>query len=524
MRFTYSSGQRPLAGYTLKRGIGRGGFGEVYYAVSDGGKEVALKLVNQNADIELRGIKQCLNVKHANLVSLYDLRSDEQGNSWVVMEYVAGESLNAILTRHPDGVDVELARQWFSGLAAAIAYLHDRGIVHRDLKPGNIFLENGIVKVGDYGLSKLIGGSQAMAQTQSVGTVHYMAPEISTGNYNRSIDIYASGVILYEMLTGRVPFEGESAGEILMKHLTSMPDLSKLPTAFVPALDQALAKNPARRYRTITEMARDVAGAGVVQTPATPPHLTATLPGPAAVSPPGMPVSASPSRAEPNATALRGQVAETCGLLLKAAALAVVLSLAGTVVLQIRDGHNIAKAFFLTLACAWAMLIPSRFWVKAVEDSWLRRTVLLVFGLFVGLEATWLDGYSLSRVWADEVRPELFGGDNPRAASSGNGAAATRFPLAASYLAYFGLAFFATRWWKIAERQRERRFNFAAILAAAFWGYVLVWLLPGLRFPDPAFVALVSAAVIVQLVSPWQAPTAGPGRRVRLRLGMEASQ
>src|SRR5262249_10448098 len=137
MRFTYSSGQRPLAGYTLKRGIGRGGVGEGYYAVSDGGKEVALKLVNPNAAIQLPGIKQCLKLKHAHPVSPHDLRTDEQGNALVVMEYVAGESLNAILTRHPDGVDVELARQWFSGLAAAIAYLHDRGIVHRDLKPGN---------------------------------------------------------------------------------------------------------------------------------------------------------------------------------------------------------------------------------------------------------------------------------------------------------------------------------------------------------------------------------------------------
>src|SRR5437899_10964409 len=245
MRFIYSSGQRPLDGYTLKRGIGRGGFGEVYYAVTDGGKEVALKLVNQNPDIELRGIKQCLNVKHPNLVALYDLRSDAEGNPWVVMEYVAGESLSAILMRHPDGVGIELARQWFSGLAAAIAYLHDRGIVHRDLKPGNIFIENGVVKVGDYGLSKLIGASQVLTQTQSVGTVHYMAPEISTGNYNRSIDIYAAGVILYEMLSGRVPFEGESAGEILMKHLTSPPDLSKLPTEFVGVVGTALAKNPA---------------------------------------------------------------------------------------------------------------------------------------------------------------------------------------------------------------------------------------------------------------------------------------
>src|SRR5215813_6110488 len=90
MRFTYSSGQRPLEGYTLKRGVGTGGFGEVYYGVSDGGKEVALKLVRGNQDVELRGVAQCLNLKHPNLVALFDMKSDNHGDHWVVMEYVAG--------------------------------------------------------------------------------------------------------------------------------------------------------------------------------------------------------------------------------------------------------------------------------------------------------------------------------------------------------------------------------------------------------------------------------------------------
>src|SRR5690242_17811268 len=85
-KFTYPGGSRPLTGYTIKRGIGRGGFGEVYYALSDGGKEVALKLLRRNFDIELRGVSQCLNLKHPNLLALYDIRTDEHDDCWVVME------------------------------------------------------------------------------------------------------------------------------------------------------------------------------------------------------------------------------------------------------------------------------------------------------------------------------------------------------------------------------------------------------------------------------------------------------
>src|SRR5262249_31651733 len=191
--------------------------------------------------------------------------------------------------------------------------LHDRGLVHRDLKPGNIFLENGTVKVGDYGLSKSISTSQRTAQTQSVGTVHYMAPEISTGNYNKQIDIYAAGIILYEMLTGRVPFDGESAGEILMKHLTAPPDLSKLPGDYIPIVGRALAKNPAHGYVSLGEMARAVEGVGQGPQPAfRTPTPQATPPSPLPKRPAPRPESIPTVLPAPS---VRGQVAELCGSL-----------------------------------------------------------------------------------------------------------------------------------------------------------------------------------------------------------------
>src|SRR5437870_4100851 len=119
MKFTYGSGQRPLDGYTIKRGVGKGGFGEVYFAVSDGGKEVALKLLRGDSGIELRGISHCINLKHPNLVDVFDLRTDKSGDQWVVMEYVAGEPLHVVLERHPEGLPRELAREWFLALGRA---------------------------------------------------------------------------------------------------------------------------------------------------------------------------------------------------------------------------------------------------------------------------------------------------------------------------------------------------------------------------------------------------------------------
>ncbi len=254
LKFTHPSGARPLEGYTIKRGVGRGGFGEVYFATSDAGKEVALKLIRRNLDVELRGVTQCLNLKHPNLIALYDIRTDEMGDQWVVMEYVSGESLEDVIDRNPSGMPVDEAMWWMRGVCAGVAYLHDHGIVHRDLKPGNIFSDDGTVKIGDYGLAKFISCSRRSGQTESVGTVHYMAPEIANGRYGREIDTYALGIILFEMLTGRVPFEGESVGEVLMKHLTAEPDLTALDEPFRGIVQRALAKDPNVRIDTVSEL------------------------------------------------------------------------------------------------------------------------------------------------------------------------------------------------------------------------------------------------------------------------------
>ena len=246
-RYTFGSGSRPLDGYTIKRAIGRGGFGEVYYATSDSGKEVALKLILRNLEVERRGVVQCMNLKCPNLLAIHDLKTNDGGDTFVIMEYVAGPSLASVLAQHPEGMPLGEVRAWLRGLVEGVAYLHDHGIVHRDLKPANLFMEEGIVKIGDYGLAKLITPSQGSEHSESIGTCHYMAPEISSGKYHKPIDVYAIGVILYEMLTGRVPFEGETVGEVLMKHLTARPDLSSLAEPYRTIVGRALAKDPNQR-------------------------------------------------------------------------------------------------------------------------------------------------------------------------------------------------------------------------------------------------------------------------------------
>lgn len=262
--FTFSLGDKPLKGYTVQRGVGRGGFGEVYYALSDNGKEVALKYLRDRPQLEIRGAKECQNLKSPHLVTIFNIEQNELKEWFVIMEYVAGPTLRDLLSNSanfggtaPIDQDRQQTAAFFlREIAKGLVQLHDRGIVHRDLKPGNIFFDEGFVKIGDYGLSKLAASPDSRHTT--VGTVYYMAPEVGTGIYSKSVDIYSLGIILFEMLTGHVPFTGESIFEVVAKHLSMEPVLDGLPTAFAHVIRKSLAKNPAFRYQHATEMVCDL--------------------------------------------------------------------------------------------------------------------------------------------------------------------------------------------------------------------------------------------------------------------------
>jgi hypothetical protein len=259
--YQYKHGDRPLEGYVIERAAGRGGFGEVYYATSDSGREVALKAILGYEQIELRGISQCMNLKSPHLVTIFDVKFNDQGRPFVIMEFVNGPSLRELLDQSPAGLGEQKAAFFLREMAKGLTFLHDCGIVHRDLKPANIFYENGYVKIGDYGLSKAISTNHHSGQTVTVGTVHYMAPEIGAGKYDRSIDIYALGACLYEMLNGTPPFIGASPSEVLMKHLASEPDCSGISEPFRTVIRKAMAKDPLQRYQSVQEMVEAVFGA-----------------------------------------------------------------------------------------------------------------------------------------------------------------------------------------------------------------------------------------------------------------------
>lgn len=533
MKFTYRWGQRPLEGFTIKRGLGQGGFGEVYFAVSDGGKEVALKMLYRGrTETELRGISNCLNYKHPNLVHLYDLKTDERGDHWLIMEYVQGESLSSVLRRHPTGLPLAQANDYFLQVAQAVAYLHDRAVIHRDIKPANVFVENGLLKLGDYGLSKTVGTSQ-LQQSANVGTVYYMAPEVARGeSCTKQVDIYALGIMLFEMLTGDVPFKGESWAEIALRQQTDHPDLSRAPQEYIPILEKALHKKTERRYSNVLEMIQAVKQVGaslpladhhegkdmihsspVLKNPPereanlesprnAPPLRTRSTPPPVPNRKPPVPVNDPvPAIPYPTGVARMGELSWSMFLAPMFSLIVVGAWALGSYLFAKQvDWYKLAPFGVLSTLIAWIVLPVAKF---RENEKYPVRGWIAFLGIPLALVAFWMEGWNWPKLVTSEVPP-------PPEQSYFNGFIQAS-PGSIEHLIGHTLLFCGSlafiRWGNAVRRQRSDRFSTGRVIAAgvnSFLIWFVLWMLLKEYHPSSYhFLAFPAALAVVQFVSPW---------------------
>jgi serine/threonine-protein kinase len=289
--------------YRILRKLGSGGMANVYLAEDEElGRRVAIKILNDryaNDDLFIerfrREAKSAAGLSHPNIVSIYD-RGEAEGTYYIAMEVIEGRSLKElIMTRGalPIGVAVSYAKQ----LLEALRFAHRHGIIHRDIKPHNVLVSadqhvkanEPRLKVTDFGIARH-GPSQMTEAGSIMGTAQYLSPEQARGApVTAASDLYSAGIVLYEMLTGKVPFTGDSAIEIAMKHVNELPaPPSALRPEIPPELDQivlrALAKDPADRYQTAEELIEDLerVEAGLPISRATSTAATALLAGVAA--------------------------------------------------------------------------------------------------------------------------------------------------------------------------------------------------------------------------------------------------
>lgn len=250
-----------LGRYRLKRRLGRGGMAEVYLATDERmQREVAVKVVSSSqaefAERFSREAQAMGNLHHDHLLPAYDV--GEQG-SWhyLVMPYVARGTLSDFLKDRQKPLDLVYAGELLRQMASALQYAHQRGLIHRDIKPSNILLrDEHYVYLADFGLARALEGGGDLTQTGTLlGTPEYMAPELAEGPAGTSGDIYALAIVLYQMITGRVPFRGDTAISTFWKHMRDAPQPPSFYNPAIPkAVDQvlmrALEKDPTQRYPT----------------------------------------------------------------------------------------------------------------------------------------------------------------------------------------------------------------------------------------------------------------------------------
>jgi serine/threonine protein kinase/tetratricopeptide (TPR) repeat protein len=257
--------------YKILEKIGSGGMGVVYKAEDTRIQlPVALKFlpVEMTGDERskrrfVREAQAAFALDHPNICNIHEIDETEDGRLFICMSYYAGESLKERIARGP--VPVEEAVRTVSSVATGLARAHGEGIVHRDIKPGNVFItREGEVKILDFGLAKLAGRSRVTRTGVSPGTVAYMSPEQATSNdIDARSDIFSLGVVLYELLTGRAPFEADHEAAVLYKILNVQPtpvreQRADCPRGLERVIDKALQKDIGDRYQTIAELQGDL--------------------------------------------------------------------------------------------------------------------------------------------------------------------------------------------------------------------------------------------------------------------------
>lgn len=266
-----TKGQKINDRYEIIRSIGEGGMANVYLArdiILD--RNVAIKILRGDLAGDEKFVRRfqrealsASSLSHPNIVEMYDVGEDA-GTYYIVMEYVEGMTLKQLLKKKgalslSEAIDIML--QITDGIKEA----HDSYIIHRDLKPQNILIQdNGEIKITDFGIAMALNSTQ-LTQTNSVmGSVHYLPPEQASGKgATIKSDIYSMGILFYELLTGHIPFKGENAVEIALKHMKSeIPSVRKendsIPQSVENIIIKATAKNPKNRYETAKEMHEDL--------------------------------------------------------------------------------------------------------------------------------------------------------------------------------------------------------------------------------------------------------------------------
>jgi hypothetical protein len=266
---------KQIGKYQIQEFLGKGGMGEVYRAFHPTlERDVAIKLIHLDrassptvADRFRREAKVVAALRHPGIIQVYDFDIDAD-MLYMVIEYVPGESLAQRLTGiYAQGgkLALEEALRLFRLIVQAVAYAHQQGVIHCDLKPGNVLLTTqGQPVLTDFGIAKFISGERLTLTADIIGTPHYMSPEQAAGGKLGSYtDVYALGVILYELATGVLPFSGDTAMSIVFKHVNELPPPPRsinpdLPQAVEQIIQKSLAKDSAKRYPSAQELLADV--------------------------------------------------------------------------------------------------------------------------------------------------------------------------------------------------------------------------------------------------------------------------